>query len=85
MNIPDGWNEMDNKIIKKYEFEDFNEAMSFVNKVAKVANKYNHHPDILVHNYNQVELTVTTHDKGKVTIKDIALAKEIDEISLEAS
>lgn len=64
---------------RQYEFKDFLSAMQFVNDVAALAEKHNHHPDIDIR-WNKVTLTLTTHDAGGVTEKDISLAKEIDKI-----
>ena len=52
--------------------------MAFVNRVADVAEEVNHHPDILVHDWNKVRLTLTTHSEGKLTDNDHAMAQRID-------
>ena len=64
--------------MRDYEFEDFAGAMAFVNKVADAAEEANHHPDILVHGWNKVRLTLSTHSEGGVTEADHALAAAID-------
>ncbi len=74
------WEKKDNYLVKEFEFEDFTGAVNFVNKIVPPANKADHHPDILIHSYKKVKVTLTTHDKGKVTEKDYELAKEIDKI-----
>jgi 4a-hydroxytetrahydrobiopterin dehydratase len=74
------WNGTKESINREFSFRNFSEAMSFVNKVADAANLNEHHPDILVHNYRRVTITLTTHDQGKVTLKDLKLAEIIDEI-----
>ena len=67
----------DNVLYGKFVFNNFIEAMEFVNKVAIVAESQQHHPDIKI-NYNQVELFLSTHDAGGiVTSKDTLLAGEI--------
>lgn len=66
-----------NEIEKPYSFEDFREAMRFVNKVAELADKADHHPDILI-NYNKVTLTLSTHSAGGLTEKDLDLARDIE-------
>ena len=77
----DDWQIKENKLERNFEFKDFNEALNFVNKVGELAEEDQHHPDILLHSYNKVHITLTTHDKGsKVTEKDLKLAKKIDEI-----
>lgn len=55
--------------------------MRFVNKVAKLAEAANHHPDITIYNYNRVRLALTTHDEGGLTVKDFKLAAKINEIA----
>lgn len=72
-----GWERGERDIAKIYRFKDFKEAMAFVNEVAHVAETRNHHPDILIQ-YNRVKLTLSTHDEGGVTEKDLAMARECD-------
>jgi len=55
--------------------------MRFVNRVAEVAEEENHHPDILVHGWNKVRLTLSTHPEGGLTDADHALARRIDEVT----
>lgn len=76
------WTKTNDMLIKDFEFKDFKSAMVFVNKVAKLAEKLNHHPNILVHSYKHVRITLTTHSVSKVTDKDIKLSKLIDKIVL---
>jgi len=64
--------------VRDYEFKDFAAAIAFVNRVAEVAERHNHHPDILVHGWNKVRLTLTTHSAGKLTDNDYAMAEHID-------
>jgi 4a-hydroxytetrahydrobiopterin dehydratase len=54
--------------------------MAFVNRVADLAEEVNHHPDILVHGWNKVRLTLTTHSEGRVTDNDHAMAERIDSL-----
>jgi 4a-hydroxytetrahydrobiopterin dehydratase len=74
------WRLQDESLIRDYEFEDFAAAMAFVNQVADAAEEANHHPDILVHGWNKVRLTLTTHDAGGLTDSDHAMAGRIDAI-----
>ena len=68
----------DNKgITKEFIFENFDIAWAFMNEVAKIANKLDHHPD-WSNVYNKVNITLCTHDEGKVTEKDTELALNID-------
>ena len=74
------WREENESLIRDYEFKDFAAAMAFVNQVADAAEAANHHPDILVHGWNKVRLTLTTHSEGKLTANDHAMAGRIDAI-----
>lgn len=74
------WNEKNDQLTADFSFNDFSEAIGFVNRVASLAEEHNHHPDILIHGYSNVRLTLTTHDRGKVTEKDFSLAGAIDKI-----
>ena len=72
------WRQEDESLVRNYEFKDFAEAMAFVNRVAEAAEDANHHPDILVHSWNKVRLTLTTHDTGGLTDNDHKMAERID-------
>jgi 4a-hydroxytetrahydrobiopterin dehydratase len=72
-----GWIRLGDEIKKKFEFKDFVQAMGFVNSVALLAERANHHPDIDIR-WNKVQLVLSTHSEGGITQKDIALAKEIE-------
>jgi 4a-hydroxytetrahydrobiopterin dehydratase len=72
------WEREDDQIARELKFADFAEAMAFANRVAEVAEELDHHPDILVHGWNRVRLTVTTHSEGGLTAGDFELASRID-------
>ena len=74
-----GWSEASGRdaITKKFVFADFNEAFGFMSRAALVAEKMDHHPEWF-NVYNKLEVTLTTHDAGGVTEKDIALATAMD-------
>jgi 4a-hydroxytetrahydrobiopterin dehydratase len=74
------WNGTKESINREFVFADFKSAIAFINKVADAAELNDHHPDILLHNYRKVTITLSTHDQGKVTLKDVKLAEIIDEI-----
>jgi len=74
-----GWTLDGDAIRKQYTFEDFLEAIAFVNRLAPEAEKADHHPDILI-NYKRVTLTYTTHDAGGLTEKDFAGAAAADRL-----
>lgn len=75
-----GWSPDGNAIQRRLEFKDFKDAMAFTNRVAMIAEEANHHPDIEI-NYNKLKLTLTTHDSGGVTNRDLKLAARINEIA----
>ena len=75
------WSQRPDALERDFEFADFAEAMAFVNRVADAAEERNHHPDILVHGWNKVRLTLSTHTEGGLTDADHALARAIDEVS----
>ncbi len=72
------WREDGAELVRDFEFGDFAQALAFVNRVGEVAEELNHHPDILVHGWNKVRLTLSTHSEGKVTDADRRLAERID-------
>jgi 4a-hydroxytetrahydrobiopterin dehydratase len=74
-----GWS-LDGPAIKKaYKFPDFGKAMTFVRRVADLAEAADHHPDILIQ-YDTVTLTLTSHDSGGLTARDFRLAGQIEKI-----
>jgi 4a-hydroxytetrahydrobiopterin dehydratase len=75
------WTREGDEIVREWRFEDFAEAMGFVNRVAEAAEEANHHPDILVHGWNKVTMTLSTHSQGRVTDADHALAGRIDAVA----
>jgi 4a-hydroxytetrahydrobiopterin dehydratase len=68
-------------IVRERKFADFASAIAFVDRVAEAAEAANHHPDILVHGWNNVRLTLSTHSEGGLTEADFALAASLDELS----
>jgi 4a-hydroxytetrahydrobiopterin dehydratase len=73
----DGWEPVGAAIHKEFAFKGFREAIAFVNRVADRAEAARHHPDIEIH-YHRVGISLSTHDEGGVTSKDVALAGELD-------
>jgi 4a-hydroxytetrahydrobiopterin dehydratase len=72
-----GWQLKGGAIRKTFDLKDFVHAMGFVNAVALLAEKANHHPDIDIR-WNTVTLVLSTHSEGGLTKKDIALARLIE-------
>ncbi len=73
------WTKRAQTIGRNYKFETFLLGIAFVRRIAKRAEKIQHHPDIDIR-FDQVKLTLTTHDAGGLTEKDFALAKQCDEV-----
>ena len=82
----EGWSEAKDRdaIVKQFRFADFNEAWSFMNRVACKAGEMNHHPE-WSNVYNRVEILLTTHDCGGLSSRDMELARFIDSVSAVAS
>ena len=72
------WRRDGEAIVRDVELDGFKSAMALANRVADAANEANHHPDILVHDYKHVRLTLSTHSAGGITDNDFALAETID-------
>ena len=72
------WRREGDAIVRDFEFGTFAKAMAFVNAVAEAAEDLNHHPDILVHEWNKVRLSVTNYSAGGLTEADFELAGMID-------
>jgi 4a-hydroxytetrahydrobiopterin dehydratase len=79
LNSLKGWNREGNEIAKQFELKDFVRAMGFVNSVALLAEKVNHHPDIDIR-WNKVRLVLSTHSAGGLTEKDFNLARQIESL-----
>jgi 4a-hydroxytetrahydrobiopterin dehydratase len=73
LDIPLGWTGSDRYIFREFEFKDFLTAMGFLNGVAEIANRMNHHPKMTI-DFNRVLVGTSTHDAGRVTHKDLDLA-----------
>jgi 4a-hydroxytetrahydrobiopterin dehydratase len=71
------WSKRAQTILRTFKFEGFLKGIDFVDRIAAKAQKMNHHPDIDVR-FDQVTLTLTTHDEGGITEKDFLLAKQCD-------
>jgi 4a-hydroxytetrahydrobiopterin dehydratase len=72
------WRRDGDSIVRDLEFDDFKAAIAFVNKVADAAEAADHHPDILVHDWNNVRLSYTNHSEGGVTAADFEQARTVD-------
>jgi 4a-hydroxytetrahydrobiopterin dehydratase len=75
------WRREGDEIVREWQLEDFAEAMAFVNRVAEAAEQANHHPDIFVHGWNKVRLSLTNHAAGGLTDVDFEMAGRIDKLA----
>lgn len=71
------WQLKEDKIVKSFTFKSFMEAITFVNDAAAIAEKNNHHPDMLIE-FSKVTVSLTSHDAGGITGKDFLLAEELE-------
>ncbi len=76
---PQGWNDVDGALEREFRFGDFAEALAFVNRVAALAERENHHPDIAVH-WNLVRLRWWTHTENAITDRDAEMAEKTNEL-----
>ena len=67
------------ELTRQFKFSDYKETLDFVNKVAKIAEKQNHHPDITF-GYNTAKVSITDHEKGGVSDKCHKFMKEVDKL-----
>lgn len=79
------WRRDGDSIVRDVECDGFTGAMALANAVAGAANAANHHPDILVHGYKHLRLTLSTHSEGGITDSDFGLAGTIDGLIAAAS
>jgi len=77
-----GWSEVEGRdaITKLFAFEDFNQAFGFMTRVALMAERMNHHPE-WTNVWNKVTVTLSTHDVGGLSSRDVTLARFIDSIA----
>ena len=74
-----GWSRQKRTLCRTCKFESFLLAIAFVRRIAKRAEKIQHHPDIDIR-FDQVTLTLSTHNAGGLTEKDFLLARQCDEV-----
>ena len=68
------------KIVREFIFDNFNEAIEFVNSVAKIAENEGHHPNICLHSYKKVKIELWTHKIGGLHENDFIMAAKIDKL-----
>ena len=77
VELDSGWEVKDGKVVKAFQFSSFMNAIGFVNEIAKVAERLDHHPIITI-NWKTVKLSLKSFDVDAITKRDIVLAKEIE-------
>ena len=77
MSTAKGWDRHGDMLARSWQFPSFRRALEFVNQVASLAEKHDHHPDILL-SYRQVQLQLSTHSEGGLTERDFFFASEIN-------
>jgi 4a-hydroxytetrahydrobiopterin dehydratase len=76
------WRRDGNAIVAELECSDFTAAIALVNAIAAEAERADHHPDILIHGYRRLTITLSTHAAGGLTQRDFALAGAIDALAV---
>ncbi len=79
LRVLPGWMQEGNAIAKTFRFNDYAETIAFVNAVAAIAQREDHHPDLSVH-YDHCRVTWSTHSAGGVTLNDIVCAAQVDDL-----
>jgi 4a-hydroxytetrahydrobiopterin dehydratase len=79
-DLDNGWELKDGKIAKSFQFTSFMNAIEFVNQIARIAERLNHHPIITI-NWKTVKLSLKSFDVDAITKRDISLAKEIEKVA----
>jgi 4a-hydroxytetrahydrobiopterin dehydratase len=79
-DLDNGWELKDGKIVKSFQFTSFMDAIEFVNEIARIAERLDHHPIITI-NWKTVKLSLKSFDVDAITKRDIGLAEEIEKVS----
>lgn len=74
-----GWSYKNKVICKSFKFQNYMEGIDFVNKIAKISETLNHHPNMIV-DWCQIEVSIASHDLGGVTTKCVNLATKIENL-----
>jgi 4a-hydroxytetrahydrobiopterin dehydratase len=75
-----GWTKIADRIEKTFRFDDYHQTIAFVNALAAIAHREDHHPDLSVH-YNRCTVVWSTHDAGGVTLNDCICAAKVEDIA----
>ena len=80
----EGWERDGATIVKRFRFKGFRAAIAFVDRVAEVVNRANHHPDIHIEHYKHVRIVLTTHATKSISQADIDVARDIEAVAADA-
>jgi 4a-hydroxytetrahydrobiopterin dehydratase len=80
VDYPEGWEEVEGALQREFRLKDFAAAIDFVNRVAELAERENHHPDIAVR-WNRVTLRWWTHSEGAITERDVRMAERSERLA----
>jgi 4a-hydroxytetrahydrobiopterin dehydratase len=79
-NLAHSWQVIDGKLVLNLTLRDFTDCVKLINKISKVAEKENHHPDLKIYDYKKLLIEIHTHSLDALTQKDFDLAKEIENL-----
>jgi 4a-hydroxytetrahydrobiopterin dehydratase len=77
------WTAADGRLTREFRLRDFRQALAFVNRVGELAERENHHPDISIHGWNRVTLTLSTHSVGGLSENDFILAAKVNRLGTD--
>lgn len=75
-----GWTVIENKLTREFDCIDFKSAIQFIQRIARIAEEADHHPDILLYRYKKIKVMLYTQSEFSITEKDYQLASQIDNI-----
>lgn len=79
MSLLSGWNEVNGKVQKTFEFASYWDGVLFASSAARIAEEMDHHPDLLI-SYQRVTVAISTHDAGGITALDLEFARRTEEL-----
>lgn len=79
------WSSEGEAIHRDFQFKDFQAALAFLNRIADLAEEQGHHPDLLLHGWNKLRVTLSTHAIGGLSRNDFILAAHVDRLPLSPS
>ena len=81
MKIPALWRKIGNKSLQRtVRCKDFMSAVRLIGRIARLAERVGHHPDLHLTGYRRLRIALTTHSAGKVTAKDLSMASKISKL-----